>query len=101
MDKFNSTNITQNIPTPTIGYLCYIIQEQSIFSRSFVRCNFFPQTLTNKDELAASARAAPLPTTPTQIPHAKLERPVVNPAPNIAYPVQNYTGLLLHHHKSL
>ena len=42
--------------------------------------------LTNRAGLAASESAAPDPTWPTQRPHTRLTRPVVTPAPNIAYP---------------
>lgn len=38
---------------------------------------------TNNAAFCASAKAAPLPIIPTQIPHDKLERPTVKPAPNI------------------
>lgn len=38
---------------------------------------------TNKDEFAASAMAAPDPTTPTAIPQKRFTNPTVNPAPNI------------------
>jgi hypothetical protein len=41
---------------------------------------------TNNVELAASDSAALLPTTPTHNPHAKLDHPVTDPAPRIAYP---------------
>ena len=37
---------------------------------------------TNNAAFWASAKAAPLPIIPTQIPHAKLENPTVSPAPN-------------------
>ena len=40
--------------------------------------------LTKSAGLAASERAAPDPTWPTQMPHTRLVRPVVIPAPNIA-----------------
>ncbi len=40
--------------------------------------------LTKRDGSAASARAAPDPTWPTQMPHTRLTRPVVRPAPNMA-----------------
>uniref|UniRef100_A0A1B0BL69 Uncharacterized protein n=1 Tax=Glossina palpalis gambiensis TaxID=67801 RepID=A0A1B0BL69_9MUSC len=38
---------------------------------------------TNKIEFAASARAAPEPTTPTETPQNKLTKPTAKPAPNI------------------
>lgn len=40
--------------------------------------------LTKSAEFCASARAAPEPTMPTQIPQNKLEKPTVRPAPNMA-----------------
>ena len=40
--------------------------------------------LTKRAGLAASERAAPEPTWPTQMPHTRLVSPVVSPAPNIA-----------------
>uniref|UniRef100_A0A1B0A8P1 Uncharacterized protein n=1 Tax=Glossina pallidipes TaxID=7398 RepID=A0A1B0A8P1_GLOPL len=38
---------------------------------------------TNKTEFAASAKAAPEPTTPTETPQNKLTKPTAKPAPNI------------------
>jgi hypothetical protein len=37
---------------------------------------------TNNEEFWASAKAAPEPTRPTQIPQNKLHKPTVKPAPN-------------------
>lgn len=42
--------------------------------------------LTNKEELAASANAAPEPTTPTAIPQNRFTRPTLMPAAKIKYP---------------
>ena len=42
--------------------------------------------LTNVDGVCASARAQPAPTTPTQIPQKRLERPTDKPDPKIANP---------------
>lgn len=42
--------------------------------------------LTNNDEFAASANAAPEPTIPTDIPQNKLTKPTDKPEPNITYP---------------
>ena len=39
--------------------------------------------LTNKAGFAASAKAAPEPTTPTAKPQTKFEKPTVNPPPKI------------------
>ena len=47
--------------------------------------------LTKSELLAASARAAPEPTIPTQTPHAKLLIPTVSPAPNILKPAATKT----------
>lgn len=41
--------------------------------------------LTNNDEFAASAKAAPDPTIPTAKPQNKLTNPTIKPAPNIKY----------------
>ena len=46
--------------------------------------------LTKSVESAASARAAPDPTWPTQIPQKRLTRPVVSPAPNMVYPANQF-----------
>lgn len=40
--------------------------------------------LTKSEGLAASANAAPEPTTPTQTPQKRLHKPTVSPPPNIA-----------------
>lgn len=45
--------------------------------------------LTKVDGVCASARAAPEPVTPTQIPQQRLERPTARPAPNKAYPLNS------------
>jgi hypothetical protein len=42
--------------------------------------------LTNVDGVCASARAHPAPTTPTQIPQKRFERPTDKPEPNTAKP---------------
>lgn len=44
--------------------------------------------LTKRVGLAASARAAPEPTTPTQTPQKRLQKPTVRPPPNIANPAK-------------
>lgn len=41
---------------------------------------------TNNAGFAASAKAAPDPTMPTQTPHTKFTIPTVRPAPNSMYP---------------
>ena len=58
--------------------------------------------LTKSVESAASANAAPDPTMPTQIPHARLQMPTVSPAPNILKPgthgrrKENFGQLITH-----
>ena len=52
------------------------------------RIKIIGMTLTNRFWLAASDKAAPLPTIPTHNPQAKLDNPVVKPAPNILNPTK-------------
>lgn len=44
--------------------------------------------LTKRLAFWASARAAPLPTMPTQTPQKRLHKPTVRPAPNMEKPVR-------------
>ena len=51
--------------------------------------------LTKVDGVYASASAQPAPTTPTQTPHTKFDKPTDNPAPKKAYPAFNAFKFLL------
>lgn len=52
--------------------------------------------LTKRELLAASAKAAPDPTMPTHMPHARLLKPTVSPAPNILKPVKKIYIIVVH-----